>query len=57
MSINTTYALEAALDEIGMPYHETMLSKTDYVWPTEHFSWVQFFDREENLDWLLAQSK
>ncbi len=57
VSYDTTAQLKTFLDAYDVRYNQTIYSESDYLWPTAHFSWVPFFDNEENLDWMLSQSK
>ena len=57
VNILATRMLEDALNEAGAEFHSTVYPAGTYLTPSDHFSWVPFFDNEANVDWLLSQSK
>lgn len=57
VDILATRTVQAALDKAGVAYQCTIYPETTYLTPSNHFSWVPFFDNEANIDWLLSQSK
>lgn len=63
----TSEAIVAEFEKLGYTNYKTVFFEGDsytefdegdyYLQPNAHFSWVPFMDNEENLDWLLSQSK
>lgn len=57
VNIEATNVMQEALDAAEASYELVVYPEGTYLYPSDHFSWVPYFDHVENLNWLVTQSK